>query len=152
MLPEVVAILPNDEVDAVLSDLPRMTWTLPLGGPMRLALFSLLMITLAVGCGKDSDTPLQISELCTKVGERYAASEECNGTAEQMAELCEQSRSEEIEDCLDLEDALLRCQVDASDVTFDCDIDGDEYSYGVYSAGDSTCDAEWDAAFGCGAD
>jgi hypothetical protein len=119
---------------------------------MRLALISLLMIPLAGGCGEDSDKPLQISELCTQVGERYAASEECNGTAEQLAEICEQSRSEEIEDCLDVEDALLRCQIDASDAYFECDIDGDEYSYGVYQEEEATCSAEWDAAFSCGVD
>ena len=118
---------------------------------MRLTLMSLFMIPLALGCGgeKPDDDTIQISELCTEVGERYAASEDCNGTAERLAELCEESRALDADyGCLDQEDALRRCWLD-SDAVFECDIDGDEYAYSVGGSGDM-CSAEFDAAFTCG--
>jgi len=43
VLPQVVAVLPPDEVEAALSDLPPMKYTLPLGGHMR-GLLSLILI------------------------------------------------------------------------------------------------------------
>ena len=117
---------------------------------MRLALISLLMIPLAIGCGgeKSDNATMQISELCTEVGERYAASEYCNGTAERLAELCEEDRALDADyGCLDQEDALRRCWL-GSNAVYECDIDGDEYAYGVGGEG-GICSAEFDAAFSC---
>ena len=117
VLPDVVAVLPHDEVDAVLSDLPRMTYTRPLGGPVRLTLISLLILTASVGCGKSSQSFQSCTEVCTH---HYANLD---------PESCSGYTNDEVDDCIS------RCQ-------FYVDVAGEDCSEEVHAFVDNIGDTQ----------